>query len=199
MPSSRKFTSNLHEMSHLLCVKTSGSCLENSSDFKCCFGLEVEATVEPSWPIFAVLLAIARSWSPYSIFVSRNCSITPEVEGHFSAELTNFMLFVTHRNISGGYLLRLQTLYNFAYKSSRLSRCRERFSWKYRWVKILKNMLNASSDNLSTTIRWWGFVDNFCGYSSGVDSVCLTAGYLVFWKQFSAAGYLDLSNNQLEA
>ena len=109
-------------------------------------------------------------------FASRNCSVTPEVEGHSSAESTNFTLFVTHRNVSRGYLLRLQTLYNFTHKLSRLSRCRERFSWKYRWVKILKNMLNASSENLSTTIRWWGFVDNFCGYSSGVDSVCLTAG-----------------------
>ena len=61
-------------------------------------------------------------------FASRNCSVTPEVEGHSSAESTNFTLFVTQRNISGGYLLRLQTLYNFTYKSSRLSRCRERFS-----------------------------------------------------------------------
>ena len=31
----------------LICVITSGSCLENSSDFKHCFGVEVEATVEP--------------------------------------------------------------------------------------------------------------------------------------------------------
>ena len=35
------------ERPHLLCVKTPGSCLENSSDFKHCFGLEVEAAVEP--------------------------------------------------------------------------------------------------------------------------------------------------------
>ena len=28
----------------------------------------------------------------------------PEVEGHSSAESTNFTLFVTQRNISGGYL-----------------------------------------------------------------------------------------------
>ena len=111
---------NLHEISHWICVKTSESYLENSSDFKYCFGLEVEATVEPSWPIFAILA-----------FASCNCSVTPEVEGHSSAESTNFTLFVTQRNISGGYLLRLQTLYNFTYKSSRLSRCRERFSWKY--------------------------------------------------------------------
>ena len=47
MPGSRKFTTNLHEISHWICVKTSGSCLENSSDFKHCFGLEVGATVEP--------------------------------------------------------------------------------------------------------------------------------------------------------
>ena len=37
-------------------------------------------------------------------FASRNCSVTPEVEGHSSAESTNFTLFVTQRNISGGYL-----------------------------------------------------------------------------------------------
>ena len=63
--------------------------------------------------------------------------------------------------------------------------------WKpYPWVKI--HMLNASAENLSTTTRnlyleslgiseqtlntlvklWWGFVDNFCGFSSRVDSVC---------------------------
>ena len=60
-------------------------------------------------------------------FASRNCSVTPEVEGHS----TNFTLFVTQRIYSGGYLLRLQTLYNFTYKLSRLSRCRERFLWKY--------------------------------------------------------------------
>ena len=46
MPGSRKFTSNLHEIPNLLCVKTPGSCLENSSDFKHCFGLKVEATAE---------------------------------------------------------------------------------------------------------------------------------------------------------
>ena len=58
------------------------------------------------------------------------------------------------------------------------------------WVKILKNMQNASLENLSTTIRKLyleslgiseqslntlvRFVDNFCGYSSEVtgDSVC---------------------------
>ena len=108
--------SNLHETSHWICVKRSESYLENSSDFKYCFGLEVEATVEPSWPIFAALA-----------FASRNCSVAPEVEGHSSAESTNFTLFCN----SGGYLLRLQTLYNFTYKSSRLSRCRKRFSWKY--------------------------------------------------------------------
>ena len=73
MPGSRKFTSNLHEISLWICVKTSESCLENSSDFKYCFGLEEEATVERSWPIFAVLA-----------FASRNCSVTPEVEGHSS-------------------------------------------------------------------------------------------------------------------
>ena len=59
-------------------------------------------------------------------FASRSCSVTLEVEGHSFAESTNFMLYVTQRNISGGYLLRLQTLYNFTYKSSRLSRCREK-------------------------------------------------------------------------
>ena len=64
-------------------------------------------------------------------FASRNCSVTPEVEGHSSAESTNFTLFISQRNVSGGYLLRLQTLYNFTSKSSRLSRCQERFSWKY--------------------------------------------------------------------
>ena len=37
-------------------------------------------------------------------FVSRNYSVTPEVEGHSSAESTNFTLFVTQRNIFGGYL-----------------------------------------------------------------------------------------------
>ena len=47
MSSSRKFTSNLHEISQLIWVITSGSCLANSSDFKHCFGLEVEETVEP--------------------------------------------------------------------------------------------------------------------------------------------------------
>ena len=46
MPGSRKFTSNLHEIPNLLCVKTPGSCLENSSDFKHCFGLKVKATAE---------------------------------------------------------------------------------------------------------------------------------------------------------
>ena len=46
MPGSRKFTSNLHEIPNLPCVKTPGSCLENSSDFKHCFGLKVEATAE---------------------------------------------------------------------------------------------------------------------------------------------------------
>ena len=78
-----------------------------------------------SWPIFdlmfAVLLAIAGSWSPYRKLKG---SLLPSRQ-------INFTLFVTQRNISGGYLLRLQTLYNFTYKSSRLSRCRERFSWKY--------------------------------------------------------------------
>ena len=44
MSGSRKFTSNLYELSYLICVKTSGRCLENSSDFKHCFRLEVEAT-----------------------------------------------------------------------------------------------------------------------------------------------------------
>ena len=39
--------SNLHKILHLICVKTSGNWLENSSDFKHCFGFEVEATVEP--------------------------------------------------------------------------------------------------------------------------------------------------------
>ena len=80
------------------------------------FGLEVEATVEPghrekSSPVKSVALA------------SRNCSVTPEVEGHSSAKSTNFTLFVTLRNISGGYLVRLQTLFNFTFKLSRLSRC----------------------------------------------------------------------------
>ena len=46
MPGRRKFTSNLHEIFHLICVKTLGSCLEKSSDFKHCFALEVEAAVE---------------------------------------------------------------------------------------------------------------------------------------------------------
>ena len=35
----------IHEIPHSLCVKTPGSCLEHSSDFKHCFGLKVEATV----------------------------------------------------------------------------------------------------------------------------------------------------------
>ena len=39
--------SNLHKISHFICVITSGSCLEKSSDFKNCFGLDIEATVEP--------------------------------------------------------------------------------------------------------------------------------------------------------
>ena len=39
--------SNLHEISPVIYVKTSGSCLEKSSDFKHCFGLELEADVEP--------------------------------------------------------------------------------------------------------------------------------------------------------
>ena len=47
MPGSQKFTSNLHEISHLICVITSGRCLEKSSDFKHCFGLDIGATVEP--------------------------------------------------------------------------------------------------------------------------------------------------------
>ena len=47
VPGSQKFTSNLHEISHLICVITSGSCLEKSSNFKHCFGHDIEATVEP--------------------------------------------------------------------------------------------------------------------------------------------------------
>ena len=59
---------------------------------------------------------------------------------------------------------------------------------RYPAVKILKNMLNASSYSFLTTIGdlyleslgiseqtlllWWGFVDKFCGYSLRVDSVC---------------------------
>ena len=39
---------NLHKISHLICVIASGSCLEKSSNFKHCFGLDIEATVEPT-------------------------------------------------------------------------------------------------------------------------------------------------------
>ena len=53
-----ELTDALHEISDWICVKTSGSFLKNSSDFKHCFGLEVGATVEPghkkltcSWPV----------------------------------------------------------------------------------------------------------------------------------------------------
>ena len=122
---------NLHEISHWICVKTSESYLENSGDFKYCFGLEVEATVEPSWPIFAVLAFASRNNCVMQMLERCNTTIIVvlhrKLKGTLSAESTNFTLFCN----SGGYLLRLQTLYNFTYKSSRLSRCRKRFSWKY--------------------------------------------------------------------
>ena len=47
LPGRRKFTSNLLKISHLICVITSGSCLEKPRDFRHCFGLDIEATVEP--------------------------------------------------------------------------------------------------------------------------------------------------------
>ena len=45
MPGSRDFTSNLHELTHSICVITSGSCLETQA-ISNSFGLEVEATVD---------------------------------------------------------------------------------------------------------------------------------------------------------
>ena len=38
-------------MSRLIRLITSGSCLENSSDFKHCLGVNVEATVEPGYRV----------------------------------------------------------------------------------------------------------------------------------------------------
>ena len=91
MPGSRKV--NLQEM-------TSGSCLENSNDFKHCFGLEVEATVEPGHRAKIFIVCTLPKYSV--VLASCNCSVTPEVEGHSSAESTNLLLFVTQRSISRG-------------------------------------------------------------------------------------------------
>ena len=119
-------------------------------------------------------------------------------------------------------------------------------------VQFTRNTSFTLCKNTRNYILWRGFVDNFCGYSSGVDLVCqnlnilsfenieislyaqarqslllltqgdtynrlrslnkylmfleelnrlfgenwskfVTAGYLVFWKYFPAAGYLDTS------
>ena len=60
MPGSRKFTSNLHEISHLICVITSGSCLENSSDFKHSFGLDIEATVKPGHRVKSLVSTLKK-------------------------------------------------------------------------------------------------------------------------------------------
>ena len=67
MPGSRKFTSNLHEISHLICAITSESCLESSSVFKHCFGLDIEATVEPGYRVKSLQFQPAKtSVSPRS-------------------------------------------------------------------------------------------------------------------------------------
>ena len=95
MPGSRKFTSNLHEISHLICVTTSGSCLENSSDFKHCFELDIESTVEPG------TLGILQKYSEVNL---RHATVAHlrKLKGTFLPSL-----FVSQRNISRGYLVRL--------------------------------------------------------------------------------------------
>ena len=74
--------------------------------------MQVQSCCFAFWTYFAVLVAISGDLRIIKslAFASRNYSATPEVEGHSSAEST---LFVTQRNITRGYLVRLLTLYNF--------------------------------------------------------------------------------------
>ena len=112
MPGSQKFTSILHEISHLICVITSGSCLEKSSDFKHCFGPDIEATVEPGHRVKSLLV------STLQIFASRNRSATPEIHTAVISVVTQRVTtlitavlpsrqIVSQRNIARGYLVRL--------------------------------------------------------------------------------------------
>ena len=71
--------------------------------------MQVQSCCFAFWTYFCRFRCYLRIFKSLA-FASRNCSATPEVEGHSSAEST---LFVTQRNISRGYLVRLLTLYNF--------------------------------------------------------------------------------------
>ena len=111
-------------------------------------------------------LRIPGACTKIDLAARNDCSATPEVEGTLPAESTNLTLFVSQRNISRGYLVDYRlfiflhrnrvdsadTEKDFRENTVRISDCRA--SSILKTVTVSQDfMLNASSENLSTTIR----------------------------------------------
>ena len=132
MPGSWKFMSSLHEISYLISVKTSGSCLENSSDFKHSFGQGFWYFARSRTREIQVFLRIPLN-SPKNAKYRENCQKYFQIlvgKTYFRNILAIRPVLFTP-NVQIGHLV----------------------FWKPKtWVKNLKNMLASSEIDLSTTI-----------------------------------------------